>query len=273
MRREKAHSLYRRLGTAILLLLAGYHLALAQQDEYVDDPVNNRVQYEAPGETANYQEQISFGIYNYGFLDSVYSQYTGDSVYDEGSLPTTFFTGAKSDWKIPFTNSRVPLPCIVWDHLEAIDYDMPGGYSFGAEFLNFAATSEEYYTGEKDVVAPEVEMKMYLWSITLKLFLFNPFEKQILPYFGVAWGIINGRFKATDIEGKNKTTTRFFGPQNSRMIGVQLMMSRQWGGILELRSTTAFAKAGNDPFDQSANGDLEIDFSGSMVSATGYYRF
>ena len=50
-------------------------------------------------------------------------------------------------------------------------------------------------------------------------------------------------------------------------------MNARWGGAFELRSTTAFATTNNDPFQQSSGDDLEIDFSGVGINATGYYRF
>ena len=251
----------RKFAFAIPLLLTCLHSAVAQQNGFAYKNPHN-------------QEQFSFGIYNYGFMESVYSKYTGYSEFDNGSLPTTFFSAVQTDMQIPYMDSGIPLPCIAWDHLVPIDYDMPGGFSYGIEFLNFAATSETFYTGdEKTIVVPKVEMRMYLLSVTLKLFLFSPFEKQLQPYFGVAWGVIGGDFDAIDVDGMTKKDSTFFGRQNSRMIGIQMSMSARWGGILELRGTTAFATTSNDPFNRSDKEDLEIDFSGSMISATAYYRF
>lgn len=245
-----------RLALAVLLLLLCRQHVAAQQQEAAGG--------------SNYRDQFSSGIYNYGLENSVYTKFTGYAEFDDGKLPMTFLA-ANADWQIP---GDIPLPCITWDRLLPIAYDMPGGYSYGVEFLNFAATSENYYKGsESTITVPDLDMKMYLLSIALKLYLFSPFDKQLQPYLGVGWGIVGGDFDGTDVDGRTDIDTTFFGMQNSRMVGIQLSMGSRWGGTLELRSITAFADTNNDPFDQSDGDKVEIDFSGAMINAVGYYRF
>ncbi len=90
---------------------------------------------------------------------------------------------------------------------------------------------------------------------------------------GIGWGVINGEFESTDVDGSKLSNAAFFDFQSSRVVGIQAKIDSNWGGFVELRSTSAYATADNDPFNQSSGDTLELDFSGSMVSLVGYYRF
>jgi len=55
---------------------------------------------------------------------------------------------------------------------------------------------------------------------------------------------------------------------------IQLKADEAWGGIFEFRTTTAYATTNNDPFDQDpSSNELELDFSGILVSMCVYYRY
>ena len=230
---------------------------------------------EPPVATANIGtfNQIASGIYNYGFVESVYYQFTGYSVFKDGVLPSTTFFAGTLPLEIPYLDDGIPAPSITWDRISQLDWDMPGGWSYGAEIHNYYATSETTYSGEGGFEAPDVKMDFHLWSVFLKLFILDPVDSLYQPYVGVSWGVINGSFDSTTVAGKQYDTS-FSGYQNSRIIGIQFRGNEDWGGVFEFRATTAFAKTSNDPFDQKASGnELNLDFSGILVSMCAYYRY
>jgi hypothetical protein len=236
------------------------------------------VQEEQPQETAPTRNvgafnQFASGIYNYGFLEPVYYQFTGYSAFKEGVLPSTYMFAGTLPIDIPYLDYSIPAPSISWDRISQLDWDIPGGWSYGAEIHNYYATSETTYQGGGSFVAPDVKMDMHLWSLVFKLFILDPVDSLYQPYVGVSWGIINGSFDSTTVDGKQYDTS-FYGGQGSRILGIQLKTGESWGGLFEFRTTTAYADTNNDPFNQSKSSNkLKLNFSGTLVCINVYYRY
>lgn len=217
--------------------------------------------------------QFATGIYNYGFVEPVYYQFTGYGVFKDGVLPSTYVIAGSLPIDIPYLDYEIPAPSITWDRISQLGWDMPGGWSWGAELHNYYATSETTYQGEGEFTAPDIKMDLHFWSLFIKLFILDPVDSLYQPYIGVSWGIINGSFDTTTVEGKHYDTN-FYGYQGARIIGIQLKGNEDFGGVFEFRTTTAYATTNNDPFDQNhSSNELELDFSGILVSMCVYYRY
>jgi len=92
---------------------------------------------------------------------------------------------------ILYFDYEIPAPSITWDRISQLDWDIPGGWSWGAEVHNYYATSETTYQGEGEFKAPDVKMDLHFWSIFIKLFILDPVDSLYQPYVGVSWGLIN----------------------------------------------------------------------------------
>lgn len=266
MRRKKFFKIF-----LILWVCSFYNFPLLAQEEIpVQEGQDQQIEAKPNFGVFN---QISSGIYNYGFIESVYYQFTGYGVFKDGVLPSTLLMAGTLPFDIPYLDYSIPAPSFSWDRISQLDWDIPGGWSYGAEIHNYYATSETTYQGEGDFLAPDVKMDLHFWSLVLKLFLLDPVTSLYQPYIGVSWGIINGSFDSTTVDGEQYDTS-FFGAQGSRILGIQLNMSESWGGVFEFRTTTAYAETSNDPFNQSKSSNkLNLDFSGALVSINVYYRF
>lgn len=230
----------------------------AQEDVYVDAPIETAQpgagQAVAGPPASNFSEQYNWGLINYGFLDNVYYQYSGNRIFKGGNSPSTFIN-------IGYLNI---LP---------IDLKYMPGLAYGGEFQYHTATSEDVYAGDDDTIGPSIDMSLYITNVRLRLFFMDPFKEKLQPFFGLSWGILFGDFDTTKVGG-DKYSTYFSGMTISRNFGVQIKIGNRGGLITEFRSVTANAvKTSNDPFDQGSGDSMTLDFSGNTVALTGYYRF
>ena len=222
---------------------------------------------EAPPQEYVQFDQYNTGIYSLGFIDPLYYQFTGNAIFKDGALPNTWVFGADTGIE------GVPYPSLSWHHIQELDYDMPGAYAYGLEFLSFKADSTSTYQGTEDAVGPLIDLNLMFFSGFLRLYLFSFDNAAVHPFFALGWGILTGTFDTVTVLGE-EYFTRFNGSSVSHAIGVELNVGESWGGTLELRTLTAYATTTNDPFNQNPSGDtLDLDLSGSMVSFTGYMRF
>jgi len=247
----------------ILILIASAALlsfpAAGQDEEYVDAPIEVN-QPEALATTAgppaaNYSDQYNWGLINYGFLNTVYHQYSGDPIFSGGNSPSTFLN-------IGYLNI-IPL-----------DYTYLPGLGIGGDFMAFSSTSEDVYAGDaKTVTGPAIDMTFYTANLNLRLFFMDPFKDLLHPFFGASWGLIFGDFNTTKVGG-DKFTTYFTGMAVSRSIGAQIKLGPRGGLITEFRTVTANnVKTNNDPFNQGSDDSVNLDFSGIIIALSGYYRF
>jgi len=242
-------------------------VSVLQSQVYVDD---NAVYVDAPsinnqnGPNGNepvqksskkYYEQLSMGQFNYGYIESVYSQFSGNSIFEGGNSPTALFTN------------------ITWNHIIPLEFKYIPGISVGGDFLHFNSNSESVYNGSDDVVTgPSIDMLLYMSSFMVKAFFMDPFDEFLQPYFSVGWGIIFGEFDSTKVGG-DKSSSSFTGGITHRSIGIQIKLSDQAGMIMETRTQTARARTSNDPFNQSSGSTVDLVFDGIMIGLSGFYRF
>lgn len=204
-----------------------------------------------------YNDQLSSGINNYGFTESVYSQFTGYDIFDDPNLPSSIFTNVQ------------------WYQLETLSLEALPAWAWGFELQNFTATSEESYSGESPAIGPDVDMTLYMHSFNVRMFFGDLIEDNIQAYFNIGWGFINGDFASTTATAPTESSnTSFFGFLTSRAVGAQIEMEKGVGMMVEYRALTANrTKTSNDPFDQAPGEDLYLDFSGTMINLTVYMQY
>lgn len=207
--------------------------------------------------TEFYADQLSSGINNYGYSESVYSQFTGYDIFDDPNLPTSMFQNLQ------------------WFRLYTLDVEAVPSWAWGFEFQRFTATSEESYSGEGSAVGPDVNMTLYLNSFNMRAFFGDLVQDSIQGYINIGWGIVSGDFASTTATPPlESSTTSFRGPLASRTIGVQIAMEAGFGIMLEYRNLSANrTKTSNDPFNQAPGEDLYLDFGGAMINFTLYSQF
>jgi hypothetical protein len=244
-----------RIIIATVLTIAIATTAVAQEDVYVDAPiVPGQPNGAQAGPTANYPDQYSGGMINFGLIENTYYQFSGDSIFKGGNSPTGLLN-------------------LGWIRIIPLDFQYLPGMAYGAEFMNFTSTSEDVYAGAAKVVTgPSIDMNLNLTNFKLRLFFMDPFTELLHPFFGISWGMIFGDFKTTT--ASQKISTDFFGFYVSRNIGVQIKLGDRGGMVTEFRTVTANSvKTSNDPFDQGAGSSINLDFSGIAIALSGYYRF
>jgi len=206
--------------------------------------------------------QIHTGILNYGYKESIYQQFTGDSVFSGSTSSTSLFEN------------------IAWQSISPI---RPGGnknnvlpaWSYGFELFRITETSQSALRDQTGtIVAPSVDMEVFFANFNLKGFLVNdPFEDTLHIFVGAGWGTFWGTFNSQTSDGNNHNTS-FQGLFVYRTFGVQTDFGEDFGLLLEVRDvSTSEAKTSNDPFVQNTNSSNGLRFSGSMVNVTGYFRF
>jgi len=246
----------------VIFMVCGFFIetAFGQEEEYVDAPVGQPAQQAAGGDepgaaASTYIDQFSSGMINYGFTESLYYQFTGNSIFEDGTFPAALLTN------------------VTWNHFVPLEYKYLPAYSYGAELQYFSATSNDVYTGDDEVViGPSVNMNLFQASFFIKAYFMDPLKEFLHPFFGFGWGLLSGNFDSTKVGGSQSTTT-FIGPLSYRTFGTEVRLSERGGLMMELRTLTASAVTSNDPFDQSDEDDVSLDFSGVQVALTGYFRF
>ncbi|MBT4090503.1 MAG: hypothetical protein HOE30_18610, partial [Deltaproteobacteria bacterium] len=234
---------------ATMLLIAMTATVAAQEDIYVDAPlVPGQPNAGQAGLAGNYPDQFNWGLFNYGFTESIYYQFSGNSIFAGGNSPAGVLNFG-------------------WIRIMPLDFQYMPGMAYGAEFINFSSTSEDVYAGDADVVTgPAINMDVYLTNFKIRLFFMDPFEELLHPFFGISWGLILGDFKTTKVGGE-KFTTNFVGFSVSRNVGVQVKLGERGGLVTEFRAVTANSvKTSNDPFDQDPGDSVNLDFSGITIA-------
>ncbi|MBU2514774.1 hypothetical protein KJ966_25910 [bacterium] len=200
-------------------------------------------------------DQFSTGLLNYGFTESVYYQFSGESIFEDGNP----LSGA------PFLN-------YAWTNLNPLDFKIPPAWSYGAEFQYYSSDSESVYSGENDVAGSAINMSLYMFNFNVKAFALDPIKEFLHPYFGVGWGVLTGYFATKQTETGKAYETTFFGPFNYQMIGVQIMLGNKWGIIAEFKNLRGTAATSNDPFDQGEGNSVSLAFDGVIIGLSAYYR-
>ena len=241
---------------ATAMMIVNATVAVAQEDVYVDapiDPGQPNVTQESPA--ANFPDQFSWGMVNYGFTENIYYQFSGNGIFAKGNSPSSFVN-------------------LGWTRIIPLDFEYMPGMAYGAEFMNFSTTSEDVYAGNADVVTgPSINMNFYMTNFNVRVFFIDPFKELLHPFFGISWGAIFGDLKTTKVGGE-KSTTNFFGLSISRNVGVQIKLGDRGGLVTQFRTISGRSiKTSNDPFNQGSDGSTNLDFSGIIIALSGYYRF
>lgn len=228
---------------------------------YVDAPVGNNQDIQNGAEqirnpSVSYFEQLSTGLFNYGYVDSIYYQFSGNSIFEGGNSPTAMFSS------------------ITWTHIIPLEYEHVPGIALSADFINFSSDSDSVYGGDEGdtVDGPSIDMLLFMSSFMVKVFFMDPIEEFLQPYFAVGWGVIFGSFESTKVNG-DKSSTSFTGRTSHRNLGAHIKLSDRAGMIMEFRIQTARATTSNDPFNQSSGSSVDLIFDGIMIGLSGYYRF
>jgi len=201
--------------------------------------------------------QISAGMINYGYSDHVYDQYTGDTDYANGSAPTSLFTNLNY---LKVHRMELPYPLL----------EYAKGWAWGFEFVNFTSTPESVLL--EPAAVPLVDMTANVMTANGRLYFRDLYTDNVQPFLGMGLGVISGEFSGSTQNG-DVTRSTFSGLVHFRTFGANLMLSPQWGMILEMRSVTSpTVKVSNDPYSQSS-GTLYLNFGGTMLNMVGYYRF
>ncbi|PCI24687.1 MAG: hypothetical protein COB67_11460 [SAR324 cluster bacterium] len=203
--------------------------------------------------------QMHSGLMNMGFSDSVFKQFTGDGDFSDAKSATSFFTNVAWQSLSPFRPGGKKV-------------DLMSAYSYGFEFYRLSESTGTVLMD--NTTAPDVSLEVNYWSVNLRGYFFNdPFEDSVQPFFGGGWGFFDGSFSSTTSDG-NSHNTSFRGLMAYRSFGVQIALGETSGLIMELREiSTSKVIASNDPFNQAAGEDLELDFNGGMINITGFFRF
>ncbi len=203
----------------------------------------------------NHDDQINTGILNYGLSNSVYYQFSGEDIFEDGN-PVEGSLGF--NWN--------------WSHFNKLDYRIPRAWSYGAELLYFNSTSESIYSGSGDVSGSSIDMNLYMFSVALKAFFMDPVEDYLQPYWGVGWGAFFGDFKSVQNVTNKESTTNFNGLLNYQVLGIQIMLMERVGLMAEIKNMRASADTSNDPFNQGDGDTVELMFDGVIIGLTGFVR-
>ena len=122
------------------------------------------------------------------------------------------------------------------------------------------------------MIGPSINMSVFMTSFFIRAYFIDPLREFLHPFFGFGWGVVTGNFDTVKVGGA-RSSTSFFGPITYRFFGTQVRLSERGGLMMELRTLTASAATSNDPFDQSNEDSLSLNFSGVLIGLTGYYRF
>ncbi|MBU3914520.1 hypothetical protein KKA14_03215 [bacterium] len=218
----------------------------------VDAPAGSQVN----SANANYRDQFSMGLLNYGYVESLYYQFSGEEeAFKNGNSLQNNFSN------------------ITWIYIKPLDYKIPPAWAFGLDFLYFTSTSESVYSGESDIIASSIDMQMFMLSISVRVFFMDPYEKLLHPYVGLGWGMLTGEFKTTKKDIGSKHQTSFTGPLSYQIIGIQVKMGDRYGINGEFKILRAYATTSNDPFSQGNSNTLDLSLDGVIIGLTGYYRF
>ncbi len=206
--------------------------------------------------TSKYRDQFSTGILNYGYLESLYYQFSGDTEpFKDGNPLDNYFTN------------------IAWIKIMPMDFRIPPSWAFGVEFLYFTSTSDSVYSGESDTTGSAINMQMYMLSISVRVFFMDTFKEVLHPYVGLGWGVAFGDFNTTKQGTGEKYYTFFSGPQSYQIIGIQVKLGERYGINGEFKNLRSFATTSDDPFDQGDNNSVNLTLDGVIIGLTGYYRF
>jgi len=249
------------LGLLIAAFLVWTPSGLAQQ--FVDAPpvFNNAPGGSGGGAGAaafikDRYHQINSGMVNYGFSNHPYKQYTGYDGFSQGAGPQGLFTN------IGYLSVR---PMDFLGYLK--------GWAWGLEVLNFSSSTESVTASYDAGTVPSVDMTANLVSVNGRLYFADVSTSTLQPFIGLGWGVIQGEFAAITLYGA-RTRTTFIGPTTFQTFGSNVIIGPQLGMLLELRNATSNqVKTSNDPFNQNGGAAQVLDFTGTMLNMTGYYRF
>ncbi|MDH5559258.1 MAG: hypothetical protein OEY59_00210 [Deltaproteobacteria bacterium] len=201
-------------------------------------------------------KQLSSGMSNYGYIQSVYYQYTGNPIFEASNPPKGVFSNMN------------------WLNIHEVNLYLPKGFGYGFEYMRFYSSSQSTYLGKDNVIGPDINMQVDFWSFTVRGFFQSPMKEPLQPYFGAGWGVMSGVFDTIKVDG-SEHQNRFQGLINYRSIGTQLMFSEIVGISVEIRSLTSNkVRVSGDPFGVAEiDSDLFLDFSGSMLNLFGFIRF
>ncbi len=204
------------------------------------------------------KRQINSGIVNYGYIENVYAQFSGrDDLFENGQSPVSYF----GNFSLQILE---PLP----------DFEYPTGYSYGFELMQFSSDSASVYTGGDDVVGPSINMNIQVWSFTLRAYFSDFYSSTVQPFLGIGWGWLNGEFSSVDSTVGVSARTNLIGLMTYQTYGAIVNIQDNFGVTVELRNLRAESiQASNDPFGQSSDGNLLLNFSGTMLNFTAFYRF
>lgn len=235
---------------------------IENNDEYVDVVIE-------PGQDAadapenqrtttvnwNQNNQLHTGQLNYGYVDSVYHQFSGEDIYKDGNpADATFFTN------------------VTWTNLRPLNLQIPQAWSLGGEFLYFSSNSESVYTGDDDVTGSLIDMNLFMTTMAVKVFVFDPVREFLQPYWGVGWGFLFGAFDTDKKNDGGDFSTSFFGLQSYQLMGAQIKLGERFGILAEIKNMRASATTSNDPFDQGNGDSVDLVFDGVIVGFSVYYR-
>jgi hypothetical protein len=235
-------------------------------DQYIDVVGEPEGQVQGParqdrpaaiaGASWQQNDQFSTGILNYGLSESVYYQFSGESIFKDGK---PFSGDLLFNWN--------------WTHFKQLDSSIPAAWSYGGEFLYFNATSKSVYSGEDTVSGSSIDMNLYMFSAAIKIFFLDPVKEFLHPYWGVGWGILLGDFTTKkNLTGSNHYTP-FNGVLSYQVLGVQIMFMERAGIMAEIKNMRANASTSNDPFDRGNGDSVDLIFDGVIIGLTGFYRF
>jgi len=199
--------------------------------------------------------QFGSGMVNYGYSNHVLAQYTGDLDYTKGASPISLFGNIS-----------------YLDVTELEFYDLVHGWAWGLEWLYFSATPSSVASSVGVIEAPPVTMGMNVISTNGRFYFQNLNTSAFQPYIGVGLGVINGEMDAS-LDNGDQTRSTYAGLVHYSTVGANVKLGLRSGVVVEMRRVTAPSiRFSNDPYDQS-EGTLILDFGGSMINLTGFYRF
>lgn len=254
---------------AIAALLLGGPL-WAQEPEFVDAPP---VLDNAPGGGAgpgaggggaplgqafvkDAYHQVSSGMVNYGYADHPYYQFTGDDDFAGGQSPTSFISN------------------VTYLRLHPVGLmNYTGGWAWGLEWLGFQSSSEDVLAGAGEVTAPSVKMTLSIITVNGRVYFRDLASDRVQPFVGMGIGAANGEFSSTSTSG-SKSRSTFLGLAHFRTFGTNVLIGPRAGLIVQMRQATIpDVETSNDPFGQGNGSSTSLDFSGTMLNFTGFYRF
>ena len=212
--------------------------------------------------SSRYSHQFSVGKKNYGYNESLYYQYSGESIYKNGNPPNGEFTG------------------VTWSKLVSLDFDIPAGWAYSGELLYFSSTSSSVYSGKESVVGSDIDMDLWMLSFDIRAYFLDPFKDFLQPYFGVGWGgifclggFMCSQFKTVMKDSAKRVTTRIAGVLNYQLIGIQMKLNDRAGIQAEFKILRALATTSNDPYHRASGKRLRLNLGGMIIGLSLYYRF